>query len=173
MDSVTTVLKPWVDFSMIDPDVLNHAAARGTAVHKACTAYAIGYYVPPLSAEIQGYYDSFREWFIKYVGRVYFVETEFINEQLRVVGHPDMGCKLMDGRDMVVDLKTPATTSKTWAPQLAAYLKLAKGYAWDGAMVLQLKANGRAARGIVYQYTDEDYAAFISALNCYRYFPRK
>ena len=152
-------------------NVLDHASARGTAVHSACAAYALGLWVVPLSDEIQGYFDSFKLWFDTYVSEVYFVEKEFSDAALGIIGHPDIGCQLIDGRDLVVDLKTPVISSKSWGPQLAAYLHLAKQERkYDGAMVLQLRKNGKPAKGIDYKYSDRDFAIYLSALNCHRHF---
>ena len=41
---------------------------------------------------------------------------------------------------------------------------------FDGCMALQLSPKGTMAKAIVYQYSDADFAAFVSALNAYRFF---
>ena len=69
MIRVTEALKPFADFSMIHPDVLDYASERGTVIHKACSNYANGVYVikglwPP---DYVGYFNSFTDWFDKYV----------------------------------------------------------------------------------------------------------
>ena len=154
------------------PDgVIDHASARGTAVHSACAAYALGLWIPPMSAEIQGYFDSFKAWFDKYVSKVYFVEKEFIDHALGIIGHPDIGCQLIDGRNLVIDYKTPTGVARSWGPQLAAYLHLARqDRRYDGGMVLQPRKDGRPAKAVHYNYADSDFAVYLSALNCYRHF---
>lgn len=61
--SVTTVMKPLSNdfYSTVDPEVLNRAASRGTAIHNAAENYAkFGIEdVPPAYA---GYFDGFRQW---------------------------------------------------------------------------------------------------------------
>ena len=172
--SVTRVLSVYNDFSGINPDVLQAAARRGTKVHGVCAAYAAGLWVPPLALDINGYFSSFKAWFDKYVSRVFFVEEEMVDPLLGYYGHPDLGVELIDGRKMIPDLKTPLNESVTWKSQIAAYLNLAeKKYGenfFDGCMALQLSPKGTMAKGIVYQYSDADFAAFLSALNAYRYF---
>jgi hypothetical protein len=91
------------------------------------------------------------------------------------MGHADAGLRLVDGRNMVVDWKTPATTSPTWGPQISAYLHLAglpayRTVKWDGCMALQPRKDGGPAKATVYEYSDQDFAIFLSSLNCYKYF---
>lgn len=173
--SVTTVLSPFADFSRISPEVLRRAAERGTRVHAACAAHASGLWVRNLPEDEMGYLGSFGAWFGRYVRRMIFVEKELRNPALGFHGHPDLGVELIDGRTVVVDLKTPAVESPTWRAQLAAYRHLAN-QEFDGifesTMALQLKKNGRPARAIPYKDQDSDFSAFLSALNAYRYFDK-
>ena len=61
--SVTTLMKPLSSdfYSTVDPEVLNKAAKRGTAIHNAVENYAkFGIEdIPPVYA---GYFAGFREW---------------------------------------------------------------------------------------------------------------
>jgi hypothetical protein len=114
-------------------------------------------------------------WFDKYVAEVYFVEKEFVDSTYGFMGHPDIGVRLIDGRNVIVDYKTPASEKKTWAPQIAAYLHLAnKAYegslCFDAAMALQPRKDGGMAKATVYQYSNNDFAIFLNALNLFRYF---
>jgi hypothetical protein len=171
---VTEVLSPYQDFSMIREDVLMRAAERGTEVHQACSAYALGAWVRPLKADAQGYFDSFKRWFDHYVEHVYFTEKELIDRDLGFYGHPDFYLLLSDKSRMVVDIKTPASEAVTWKAQISAYQHLVeKNVGANGnihSMSLRLMKDGGVARGNVYQYSADDFAAFLSALNAYRYF---
>lgn len=175
--SVTKVLEPFIDFSMIPPDVLNHAAARGTRVHNIClNVYAAGVPVLMVPEEVKPYFESFRAWFDDYVSKTIWIEEEFIDDAFGIVGHVDLVCILIDGRVVVVDLKTPVTEGPTWKAQLSAYRYLVNKQTdieipeKNGCMSLKLKPNGRPAKAIPYQYSGDDFAAFMSALNAYRYF---
>lgn len=170
--SVTTVLHPFADFSAVPPHRLALAAERGTAVHAACAAYARG--LPVLLPEGAAlFYESFRKWFNRYVSRALFVEAEFTDPRTyRIIGHPDLVCELVDGRVVVVDYKTPATESRLWRAQLAAYCYLVApilGRIPEG-MALMLSGTGAPAKAKHYQYQAEDFAAFVAALTAYRYF---
>ena len=115
---------------------------------------------------------------------VLYIEKEFIDRRFGFVGHVDMICLLKDGRIVIVDLKTPAIESPSWKLQLSAYREAvnqefcvqAAGQkpievpAENGCMSLRLNKDGKRAKASVYQYSHDDFAVFLSALNAYRYF---
>ena len=73
----------------------------------------------------------------------------------------------------IIDYKTPASDSKTWGPQVAAYRHLAeknRPEKYVGCMALQPKKDGGTARAYTYQRSGEMFQIYLSALNCYRYF---
>ena len=169
--SVTTVLSPFNDFSQVPPDRLAYATQRGTDVHAACAAYAKG--LPAFLSNGSGlYFQSFKNWFDKYVRRALFVEAEFSDPSTYgIIGHVDLVAELVDGRIVVVDYKTPVAESKTWRAQLAAYCYLCKPVVGEvGGMALKLSPHGKVATAIQYKQQAADMAAFLSALAAYRYF---
>ncbi|KKL98767.1 hypothetical protein LCGC14_1821130 [marine sediment metagenome] len=102
-----------------------------------------------------------------------------LTSPLGYTGKLDLVCRLTDGQHHLIDYKTPAIESPTWKAQCAAYCELAKSELGAnstikklGSMALMLNKNGKAAKGIVYQYQADDFAAFLSALNCIRYFKK-
>lgn len=168
---VTQVLQPWSDFSGVSPRILYTAAIRGMTVHKACAGLATGLFICGEDVEYAGYIKSFRSWFDLYVDKVLFVEKTFINQSLGIVGTPDLFCLLKTGERALIDLKTPATEYKSWRVQLAAYQMLvSQEYEIDVYGTLRLLADGGLAVFKRYERQAEDYAIFLSALNCYRYF---
>lgn len=170
------------DFSMVDPEILEAAAARGSDVHEASASYAQGLFVPDalLFDDRRGYFESFRTWFDRYVKRVLYVEKEFQCDRFLFIGHVDLVCELVDGRLVVVDYKTPAVVCKGWRLQLAAYrylvaehfrrLKLLDDAKRLECMSLRLMKNGSAARGLDYTESQSDFVVFLSALNVHRFF---
>ena len=169
--SVTTALSPFNDFSAVPPDRLEYATRRGTATHAACAAYARS--LPVFASNGSApYFESFRNWFDKYVKRALFVEAEFSDPSVYgIIGHVDLVAELVDGRIVVVDYKTPVAESKTWALQISTYCHLVKPVVGkcDG-MALLLSPEGNAARAIHYKNTASDFAAFLAALAAYRAF---
>jgi hypothetical protein len=170
--SVTTVLGVYNDFNAINPAVLEAAKVRGSAVHRAAACHAAGLFVQPVPGAYRGYFESFCKWFDDYVREVIFVEERFVDEIFFYNGQSDLGCVLIDGRRVIVDYKTPAAESATWKSQIAAYAELAKKkYPPEFVgMSLRLRADGRPAIATVYEYSKNDYAAFLAALTAYRYF---
>ena len=178
--SVTEVLSPY--FLLDVPQDQRHyierhletAKERGKKVHAACGSYALGLWVAPLPEEWYGYFESFKTWFDNFVDRVFFVEKRLQCDEFFFTGRLDLGVRLIDRREMVVDIKTPLQESPTWCAQLAGYEYLAIRYddIMDGigSMALKLDPKGASAKAIVYQYSDDDFAAFLSALNAFRYF---
>lgn len=174
--SVTQVLSPFTDFSGIPDFVLKRAAIRGTKVHAACVAYCLGVWVVPLDKSASGYFESFREWFDAYVKEVIFCEKDLVDNVNKFKGRPDIVVKLVDENLWVVDIKTPVTEGPTWKAQCAAYRHLVvkdrerSGFI-SNPLTGALRINpDRAAKLIPYKYTEDDFAAFLSALNAYRYF---
>jgi hypothetical protein len=146
---------------------------RGTKVHEWCAAYAKSIWMPISLDEYKGYCESFRNWFDKYVVKVFFVEQEFKDEDLGFSGRPDIGCLLRgENEGILPDYKTSATTQRWWQGQGAAYLHLAQkaGYPVTRAGSLKLKADGGTAKFIPCDIPAEAFAAFLSALNAHRYF---
>jgi hypothetical protein len=170
---VTSPLSVYLDFGGVNKTVLDEAKRRGTMIHSAAAAYASGAFVVPVVPIYEGFYQSFKTWFDSYVDRVFFVEQRIEDaETYGITGMIDLGCQLIDGRAVIVDHKTPLAESKTWKGQLSAYRYLAKKkYGIDFECIsLRLDINGAAAKARVYEYSDNDFMAFVHALSAYRYF---
>ena len=173
MISVTQVLGTFADFSKVRPDVLAHAAKRGTEVHQACAAYAKGLWILALSAEAEPYFQSFRRWFDSMVEEVAAVEAELVDDVLGFKGHPDIIPRLKgDKLFSVIDYKTPAAKSRLWAAQLGAYKHLAEkaGYKIGRVATLRLKKDGSRALFDDYPLAAQDFEAFFHALQAARWF---
>lgn len=182
--SVTKVLGVYANFSGIPPGVLQAAADRGTLVHAYCEKYVLGQlYLPDLiPVHVRGYFASFKTWFDQYVDQVFFVEKPFKHSVYGYTGRIDLGCEIKGEGVFVVDYKTPILEGPGWCGQLAAYRELWLDHEFNkvlpyiqpcpmiGCMSLRLHAEGKAARAIRYDYSDDDFTAFLNALTAYRYF---
>lgn len=170
LPSVTQVLGVYADFSKIRPDVLAHAATRGSEVHRICGAIALGAWVPSIPDECAGYVESFRAW-LPYVTKFVVIEQRMRDETAGYHGQPDIICT-MRGSDALVlcDLKTPAAKNSLWRVQLAAYWALSRtnGYAVERTFSLRLRRDGGFPILNEYQRQDRDYAVFLAALTAYR-----
>ena len=181
--SVTEVLGVFMDFSMINPSVLQHACDRGTRVHNAIAAHLDGLWVQPLDDEAQPYFDSFRRWADIMLDKVMLIENEGVCDcpGYGFMGHYDSALVLKGddpGAVSVLDWKTPVTAGKTWTAQNASYCHLVEKHAGldpeyhiHRTGSIMLSAKGKTAK--IHENTherNECFNAFIAALTAYKFF---
>ncbi len=172
--SVTEVLAVFSDFSRIRPDVLAHAAARGTIVHQACAAIASGLWSLGVPPECAGYVKSFERWFDRFVEKVHLVEVELVHPTFQYIGHLDLGVTLRGETALrVIDLKTPITEGPTWQAQIAAYEGLVIAntkYQPERSGSLRLKSDGGLPKFTQNEGGQRAMQAFLNALAAYKFF---
>ena len=169
--SVTTVLGKYFDWSKIPDQILADACTRGSLVHSACAARALGGYVGRLPGLYAGYYESFSTWHENNVKATIFCEHRIACEKLGFTGQLDFVFLLNTGETALVDIKTPAPLGKTWKCQLSAYAYLleTEDFFVDSLMSLRLKRSGGAALGDRYDGERvSSFNVFLSALNSHR-----
>jgi hypothetical protein len=180
--SVTTVLGVYTQWHRIPANILKMAIDRGNAVHGAAQAKLENIFYT-LPADYRPYLVSFERWFERYVARVFFVEKRFEDPLLRFNGKPDLGCELKSPMFQserrpqgyqwpIIDIKTGQVEGKTWCGQGAAYHHLCNQVQeqYDCSIFLQLDPKGGWPKVRLYEYVEKDFAAFLSALNAYKYF---
>ncbi len=171
---VSEVLKPYSDFSMVNPDVLDYASDRGTRAHAASLAYAVGLW-SPVTDDIAGYVESYKAWHDRYVVEVLAVEKELIHPKWNYVGHCDLIARVSGYKKepviTILDLKTPITASQTWACQGAAYREIEqlehKEYVYAG--VLQLRKDGGLPKMTWLEDDVRAFNAFVGILSGWNY----
>lgn len=164
---VTEVLYPFSGLAMVDPAVLQHAADRGTLVHKICEGIASGLGEHGITDETWGYVESFKKWWGE--GRkVAAMETRFWDDEMCITGQVDFILEEPAGL-VICDLKTSSAPSKTWIAQGCAYAYLAKaaGYDIKGIQFIHLNKHGKEPKIHTYEY-DEDF--FFAILMTYLHF---
>lgn len=172
--SVTKVLSPWSDFSMIPPDVLAMASERGSMVHRACGAMAKGVWAPQVPQEYAGYVESFSIWFRQAVVEALLVEPELVHPVYGYCGHPDLIVRIKgDNAYSLLDLKTPAVAYKSWRVQLAAYRELANANDCPIGRVFSVRLKKDGKLPIVNEFTGStsgDFSIFLSCLQAWKFF---
>jgi hypothetical protein len=168
--SVTTVIDPWADWSKIPPDILQYACDRGTEVDRLCGCIVREEFAI-VSPECQPYIDSFLKWYDLLVEKTILDHERLAHPVWRYHGELDIFCQLKDGRNALIDLKTPVALKKAWRLQLSGYreLLIADGYRVDCAGSLRLSPTGKMARLDWYDNTAEDFNYFIMALKLHEY----
>jgi hypothetical protein len=172
--SVTQVISPHTDFSMIPPTVLEIATARGSMVHDLCARHAQGEWIVPdlIREDCRGYFDSFLQWF-ELVETVHLVEEELIDEVYGFCGHPDMIVTMIGTKHpRVVDLKTPVSRARAWKLQISAYNRLAevKGFHVEQSGTLRLSPRSRVPAYDEYTDSANDFNYFLNCLYSWKYF---
>lgn len=164
---VTSVLYPFSGLQNINPDIVAHAAERGTKVHKICEGIVSGFGEIDVDDETRGYVESFKLWWSQGVD-VVEMEKRFWDDKLRITGQVDFITKTPDGL-AVVDIKTSYKPSKTWKAQGCAYALLAKraGYDIKKIIFLHLSKYGKPPKQIIYEPDDN---FFLEVFNTYMYF---
>lgn len=170
LPSVTTIIKPWgPDFSHVKD--LDFYAARGTALHSACTAHVQGLWCP-VDDGIKGYFDSFLRWY-ELVDDVIMVQRRLISKVWGYTGEPDIVVTLKnDPRLVLADFKSPLAYSRGWSLQTAGYVVLFEENVTDGIKIdrwgsLRLREDGGVA--IFNEADPGSKAAFLCALRVYKY----
>lgn len=171
---VTEILRYFTAYEHVPAQVLERAAARGTAVHAICAGLAKGAWIPDsmIEQELLGYVNSFRKWEKETVSQFSIVEKRFFDDERKYCGQIDAVIVDKQGKPWLADLKTSRVPHKTHAVQMAAYQSLLEAHSIDvaGAVLVYLDKDGDEP--IVHQLEDmsEQKKVFESALFCWNYF---
>ena len=168
LPSVSEIISPLVDFSGVPLDVLQFAAERGKAVHKACELddlEQLNYY--ELDPRLTPYVDAWQKFKRDFEPTFLFNEEPMFNELFGYAGTPDRVAQI--GKKIwVPDIKSTALISRAAGVQLSGYARLVEGFAQvkvDGLMVVQLRDDGT--------YRTEEFkrddATFLSCLNIHNW----
>ena len=152
---VTDILKPFTDFSHIDPEVLVNKARIGTNVHQAIADDIAGD-MPCLAKDEMGYFTSYLRWKEEVSHKVTQTERRYYDEKNMVTGQIDalMDFGYVSGLPTLVDFKTSAIESKiAWPMQAHLYVDLlAQNGQLAHPMSLFIKLEKTGAMPRVYSY---------------------
>ena len=171
---VTEVMSPFMDFSMIKPEVLEYASERGTRIHSVISDMLNGYWLPKIDDDIKGYIQSFR-FFRNNIFRTVFTEKTFEDELYGLTGTLDFGGYLKDRpKDFtIIDWKSPVNTSRTWHGQLCCYAYLVeKNTDLNVKRIGSFQPDPKGGPGKMNWYKDSArvWEAYLCALHAYRFF---
>jgi hypothetical protein len=171
---VTSILSPYADWSNIPPDVLEAACIRGTGVHEACTAHALGLF-SPVPDVYRGYFDSYLRWFDAVVDDVMIVE-ERLSSAFGFCGQPDLVVRSKQNETLLVDLKSTLMHPRTFMLQCAAYTHLVeRNYEpikIDRAGTLHLSKEGKVPQMRWTENNREAITIFLQLLNVHNWLGR-
>ena len=172
---VTTVLKPLDDFGRVDPEMLAHAAERGTAVHLATALYDQndldeGSIDPEVLPYLTGWI-KFRNdtGFEPFPGGI---ELPVTNKVHQYRGTLDRVGEMKD-KLVIIDIKTGVTIGLGAGPQTAAYL-----YAYNDAVAIRVlrryvvQLTPEADYRLIPMTSPDDWPEFLNLLGHYRFLER-
>lgn len=169
LPSVTTVISPLIDYSMVKPEVLERARQKGTAVHRMVALdCADDLDEESLSDELKPFLVAWRA-FRKHTGfEPLTSEKQMAHPLMMFAGTSDL-TGIISGRHSVVDVKTMLVLGPVTGIQLAAYKTL---HNLEGVEILDRYALGLRATGgyKVVPYLDPyDWNVFVALLTLYNW----
>ena len=168
---VTEALRPYQDFSFVNPDTLREAAERGSRVHALCEI-ALSGGDASCGEDEQPYVQNFLVFKERMIDEIVSVEERFYNDPLKFTGRLDLIARLKGDKGLsIIDFKTSAASQPTWRPQLAAYKILAEAAGHRISRVMALRLGGKSP--LVDESTatvQQDAAIFLCALRVHHYF---
>ncbi len=122
--SVTGIIAGLNDFRFVDPDVLHASAAFGTAVHRMCELYdQDNLDMDSLSPALLPYLTAWQRFLIETNALILEIEQRYFHKSLGYAGTLDRLLQI-NGRKVLVDIKTVSRLSPVVGIQLAAYQNL-------------------------------------------------
>ena len=177
LDSVTTVLSPYVDKQWFTEE----CAYRGSFVHNALSNHLLGIWNPPATEEYKGFIESGIAWIDENIKDVLSVEngdkTRMIDPTHKYSGQPDLIATLkINPVPGIIDWKTSLALGPTWVGQCAGYWNLARlnGFpdaAW--ACTVRLRKDGKIALANFIQNLNLELQYFLNANAAYRRYKEK
>lgn len=121
--SVTQVLAPLNDYSMVPPDILEAARIFGTHVHEACDLYnrdELDW--SSLDPSLVPYVEAWKQFLDDSGAVVIASECRVFHDLLGYAGSPDV-VLAWGSRVVIPDIKATAVVPATVGPQTSAYAK--------------------------------------------------
>lgn len=164
---VSDILKPFSKYDDVSPHILELACVRGTFIHKVIAGRMMGLGDPEIPKKWEGYIKSYEHWCENgaknLAGNELILERRFYCDEFMITGQVD----LFNGV-FLIDFKTSKSFSKSWGPQVGAYMYLLRknGHMPNFGFIVHLDKEGGAAR--VYEYGgDIEWELFKKCYDCY------
>jgi hypothetical protein len=162
LPSVSSILRPIVDFSRVPPSALEFARARGTAVHKACELFDLGTLdTEDLDPQLEGYVSGWMKFMHEFKPELTQIETPGYHKTYLYAGTPDRWAT-HKGKRILIDMKATHSLNPSVSVQLSGYSMMADAPA-DELWSVRLLSNGGFERTV---HAHEN-ATFMALLNVF------
>ncbi len=168
---VSDILKPFVDFSAIPPEILERKAALGTRVHDVINQEIQGN-LPVVGLQEQGYFQSFELWRSKL--KPVFLDTEkrMYCDKKMLTGCIDAVVELEGHQEAVlIDWKTSVSESPiSWPMQAHLYYYLLQ---MNGVLIgnnflfIKLDRNGNLPKVYQYKFDNKIFDTCMQAIDSF------
>lgn len=170
LPSVTQVLAPLNDYSMVPPDVLEAAREFGRHVHEACDLHDRDELEwSSLDPALVPYVEGWRRFLAESGAIVVASEQPIYHAKLGYAGTPDRVLAWRKGF-AIPDIKSTSVVVPTVGPQTAAYAKAYQamhGGREPARYCIQLRPDGTYKSFV--RNDPADWSVFLSALNVYKW----
>jgi hypothetical protein len=167
LPSVSEVIAPLVDYSMVPAETLAFAASRGKAVHLACEMLdMLDLDEDSVDPRIAGYVDGYRKFLLDFSPQWGIIEAPMYHPSLLYAGTPDR-FGVAGGVRAVVDLKSIAAETPAVFVQCSGYdlmIEERDGVRADEMWALYLKPDGTYRL----RTSKRDEQTFLGCLRHYR-----
>lgn len=171
LPSVTQIIAPLVNFSMVPADALEYARDRGTAVHKACELHDLDDLdEDALDESLRPYLAGWKQFLRDNNPKFGTIEEPMHHAILGYAGTPDR-TGIIGDRGFVLDIKSSAQLSPAVGVQLSGYDLMAgphTGVMADDLLAVRLCKDGTYRM----KYFAKDHATFISCLTIFNFHAR-
>lgn len=164
---VTSILKPLVDFSRVPPAVLAAKADLGRRVHFACQLHdEDDLDEGSIEPDVAPYLIAYRRFLAQTRASIVENERRVFEPTYRYAGTLDR-VMLIEGRRVLVDLKTSIVTPATVGAQTVAYLRALGDLTVTHRAALRLRPDGSYRLDML---TDpDDWSTFLACLTLHRW----
>lgn len=172
--SVTQFLSSMEKWGMVDRETLEHAQARGTAVHKICQFYDEGDLDDASVGNYRGYLNAWIKFIAEYKPTFHAIERSRFSPIFNFAGTPDreatLGHRVYNG-DWVLDIKTATVKHRIWGMQVAAYRHLVscEKPAWLTARRATVQLQNDGNFNFIPWDDKDDWPAFQALINLTRW----
>lgn len=170
---VSDILRPFTDFSNIDPKVLANKARIGTSCHQAIADDIEGEFPSP-DADAVGYFESFLKWKEAVSFQCCASEMRYFDDEKMITGQIDAIGQLGYGTPYLIDFKTSAQESPiTWPMQAHLYYyliqkcRILQGDVAKKFLFIKLNKHGELPQVFEYKYSQNLSAKCMQAIDSY------
>ena len=168
---VSAILKILDDsYAGVPQAALAYAAERGERLHRLCLSYLAGMPLSDASTrdEDAPAFTSFVRWFRDHAVESIAVEETAMNVAHGYQGTPD-ALVLIDGEEVLIDLKFTASILRINRVQIQAYRELDLYKTAKKAMVIHINPTTGTLQVHVVKKSQRDLAAFLNALSVWKW----